>query len=78
MLKCCKYCQVRKSNLLVYIFVNLGCKGILCVYGKCMDVGSNGFMCFCESGYFGKYCDIYVGKKLFNINVWLFRKNFYY
>lgn len=40
----------------------LGCKKILCVYGKCSDVGGSDFMCFCESGFFGKYCDIYLGK----------------
>lgn len=76
MLKCCKYCQVSKSNLLVYIFVNSGCKGIPCVHGKCTDVGSNGFTCSCESGYSGKYCDTYVGKKLPNTTVRLSRKKF--
>lgn len=78
MLKCCKYCQVRKSNLLVYIFVNSGCKGIPCVHGKCTDVGSNGFTCSCESGYSGKYCDTYVGKKLSNTTVRLSWKNSHY
>lgn len=78
MLKCCKYCQVSKSNLLVYIFVNSGCKGIPCVHGKCTDVGSNGFTCSCESGYSGKYCDTYVGKKLPNTTVRLSRKNSHY
>lgn len=78
MLKRCKYCQVRKSNLLIYIFVNSGCKGIPCVHGKCTDVGSNGFTCSCESGYSGKYCDTYVGKKLSNTSVRLSWKNSHY
>lgn len=35
---------------------------MLCMYGKCMEVGFDDYICFCESGFFGKYCDIYFGR----------------
>lgn len=51
-------CLIFKDEFVIL----LGCKEIFCVYGKCSDVGNSDFMCFCESGFFGKYCDIYLSK----------------
>nr|XP_034302445.1 blastula protease 10-like isoform X2 [Crassostrea gigas] len=39
--------------------VGEGCKEIPCVHGKCSDVGGSDFMCSCETGFSGKYCDTY-------------------
>nr|XP_034302483.1 MAM and LDL-receptor class A domain-containing protein 1-like isoform X1 [Crassostrea gigas] len=39
--------------------VGEGCKEIPCVHGKCSDVENSDFMCSCESGFSGKYCDTY-------------------